>query len=106
MKPVGCSLMALALTVTTAAAVAATPAVIETLSDEPAPIHRGLDGQLLSKATPTDVACNARNGDEIEILKGVALESGREFWLLVKVLSGPCARTQGWIRGTHAKPRT
>lgn len=106
MEPVGFILRALAMTLVSGAAMAATQAIMVSGSDDPVPIYRGLDGQLRTKAAPHNILCKAGNGDEIEILRGAALEGGREFWLLVRVLSGPCVGTEGWIRGTHARNRS
>ena len=85
-------------------AFAATPGVIAAASGEPVPIHKGLDGQLRPQRNFGETHCSARDGDEIEIVRGMKLEGDPEFWILVKVRSGPCSGTEGWIRGRQAKP--
>ena len=86
------------------AAVAATQAIINGGSDESVPVHPRLDGQLQPQVSASETPCPARDGDAIEIVRGMRLEGDPEFWILVRVRSGPCAGTEGWIRGRQAKP--
>jgi hypothetical protein len=86
------------------AAVAATQGVINGGTGESVPIHPRLDGQLRPQGSASETSCPARDGDEIDIVRGMKLEGDSEFWILVRVRSGPCSGTEGWIRGRQARP--